>query len=431
MSVKYLDTSWDFRQADTKPLTHGIHPYPAMMIPQVAARVIANYGSIGGKVFDPYCGTGTSLLEAKLAGMDVVGTDLNPLARLIAKVKTYPIEIERIDPWVSEFESSVFLKAFRPCRVPEILNVTNIDYWFSGPVQERLAAISEFIRQIQDEEVQDFFRVAFSWTIRQTSWTKNSEFKLVRMSPKQIDQFTPDPFVEMVDVLRRNRDAMAELSRLDLSHSGKASVHDFNTVFDIPTEILSHGSVDLVLTSPPYGDSRTTVAYGQYSRFSNQWLGFAAASSVDRMLMGGNGAVAQLECGIEELDETVLQIARDDEKRAKEVASFFHEYRQSIDNVSCVVRHGGHVCYVVGNRTVRGVQIPMDKITVRLFEDAGFEHVETIGRNIPNKRMPYANSPTNVAGVKSGTMKREYIVICRKADRHETVGIKTAASQAA
>ena len=85
------DESWDFRKADTKRLTHGIHPYPAMMIPQVAARLISRYGAAGDVLFDPYCGTGTSLLEAKLAGMDAVGTDLNPLARLIASVKTTAI----------------------------------------------------------------------------------------------------------------------------------------------------------------------------------------------------------------------------------------------------------------------------------------------------------------------------------------------------
>ena len=81
---KRLDESWDFRKADTKRLTHGIHPYPAMMIPQVAARLIHLHGFAGGLLFDPYCGTGTSLLEAQLAGMNAVGTDLNPLARLIA-----------------------------------------------------------------------------------------------------------------------------------------------------------------------------------------------------------------------------------------------------------------------------------------------------------------------------------------------------------
>ena len=79
---KYFDESWDFRTADTKTLTHCFHPYPAMMIPQVSGRLIDIYGVDAGLLFDPYCGTGTSLVEANIRGINAVGTDLNPLARL-------------------------------------------------------------------------------------------------------------------------------------------------------------------------------------------------------------------------------------------------------------------------------------------------------------------------------------------------------------
>ncbi len=56
---KTLDESWDFRKSNTKEYTHCFHPYPAMMIPQVARRIIENYGSKTEILFDPYCGTGT------------------------------------------------------------------------------------------------------------------------------------------------------------------------------------------------------------------------------------------------------------------------------------------------------------------------------------------------------------------------------------
>ena len=86
------EAGWDYRSANTKEYTHGIHPYPAMMIPQVARRLIGEYGSEGGVLLDPYCGTGTTLLEGMLAGLESTGTDLNPLARLIAKTKTTPVD---------------------------------------------------------------------------------------------------------------------------------------------------------------------------------------------------------------------------------------------------------------------------------------------------------------------------------------------------
>ncbi|MCL0050150.1 site-specific DNA-methyltransferase [Thermodesulfovibrionales bacterium] len=66
MKKKYIDSSWDFRRDNTKEYTHCYHSYPAMMIPQVARRLIDKYGKKSKLLFDPYCGTGTSLVEANL-----------------------------------------------------------------------------------------------------------------------------------------------------------------------------------------------------------------------------------------------------------------------------------------------------------------------------------------------------------------------------
>mgnify|MGYP000318302539 FL=1 len=66
-----------------------------------------------------------------------------------------------------------------------------------------------------------------------------------------------------------------------------SKIYDFNTVYKIPEDILPPESVDIVVTSPPYGDSRTTVAYGQFSRLANQWLGFEELNEVDKRSMGG------------------------------------------------------------------------------------------------------------------------------------------------
>ena len=88
---KYKDESWDFRESDTKEYTHCFHTYPAMMIPQIARKLLKKYGTEGGWILDPYCGTGTSLVEASLFGMHSVGCDINPLVRLIATAKSTPV----------------------------------------------------------------------------------------------------------------------------------------------------------------------------------------------------------------------------------------------------------------------------------------------------------------------------------------------------
>ena len=90
------------------------------------------------------------------------------------------------------------------------------------------------------------------------------------------------------------------------------------------------------------------------------------------------------------------------------------DYEKSITNVAKVVKIGGIAAYVVGNRKVRGVEIPNDEITAEFFKRNGFRHIKTFIREIPNKRMPKRNSPTNVVGITDTTMNYEYIVILQK-----------------
>ena len=107
-------------------------------------------------------------------------------------------------------------------------------------------------------------------------------------------------------------------------------------------------------------------------------------------------------------------IKTSDAKRFWDVVSFLNDYWLSIRNVAEKVRRGGVVCYVVGNRTVKGVRISLDYFTAEMFAKCGFDHIRTIVRGIPNKRMPAKTSPSNIAGDMVNTMLNEYIVIMRK-----------------
>ena len=83
-------------------------------------------------------------------------------------------------------------------------------------------------------------------------------------------------------------------------------------------------------------------------------------------------------------------------------------------NIAKLLEKDGHVCYVVGNRTAKGHQLPTDQFTAWAFEQAGFDYVTTYLRDIPNKRMPSKNSRTNKAGKKVATMHKEYLVVLKK-----------------
>ena len=409
---KYKDESWDFRESDTKEYTHCFHTYPAMMIPQIARRLLKEYGTEGGWLLDPYCGTGTSLVEASLFGMHSVGCDINPLVRLVAAAKSTPVCLSALDETLSELNEYLFEIGYRESNLPDapIPNIPNLTYWFSDEVIRTLAYLRARISHVKDKALQNFILVAFSETVREVSYTRNGEFKLYRMPENKLKDFKPDVLDTFSKKLRRNRQGLA--SYLERRKNVKVSVSMANTVQgELPTPHPPEG-YDIVITSPPYGDSQTTVAYGQFSRLAAEWIGLPNARKVDKIAMGGLRSEETLVGS--PVSSAVEKIRLIDERRAKEVSAFYIDLERSISSIAKACSPDATICYVVGNRRVKGVVLPTDEFVVDAFRQHGFVHKTTIVRNIPNKRMPKKNSPSNIAGKTSKTMHEENIVICQR-----------------
>ncbi len=411
MYKRLIDNRWDFKDANTKEYTHCYHTYPAMMIPQVARKLINEFKPQDRceLLFDPYMGSGTSLVEASIAHINSVGTDLNPLARLIAKVKTTEYNMGDLRHEFSKMQPHFMFFSYEDVTNRNFDRISNYSFWYSEDSLLKLSYISQLISEYSQN--QDFFNVALSEVVREVSFTRNGEFKRFRMKEDKIKSFHPDIFRLFEEKVQRNLKGLSEFHQT--KGNVYAKIYDFNSVSNIPTTIIKKESVDIVVTSPPYGDSRTTVAYGQFSRWANEWFSFENAQNLDSLLMGGKKCQHKLFVS-NSIENELQQIYNADLKRYYEVVAFLNDYWFSIQNVANTVREGGTVCYVVGNRNVKGIQISLDYFTAETFERCGLHHVVTLVREIPNKRMPSKTSPTNVSGAKVNTMNNEYIVILRK-----------------
>lgn len=411
---KIVDSSWDFRTVDTKPSTHGFHSYPAMMIPQIANRLIEKYASRGAILLDPFCGSGTVLVEAKLAGYDCYGIDINPLALLLSKVKTTPIDPKELKKEYKELISASedairdLNFGFKNVEIPEFFN---IDYWFKPNVSKQLVILKTNIEKIEDKDIRDFLLVPFSETVRKVSNTKNGEFKLCRISKTKLHSYNPNVLQIFKEKALNNIEQMSDFYKS--AKKNKTIILNEDTR---KKTSIADNSVNLIVTSPPYGDSRTTVAYGQFSRLSLQWLGYdkKTVTDVDKISLGGaTPKTLKHKLKSPALNEVLKKITEKDEKRAREVLSFYLDLNLCLEELMNKMKGGGRICMVVGNRTVKGIRIPTDEILAELFESLGAKHEETIIRNIPNKRMPSKNSPTNISGELGETMNQEHIVILR------------------
>ena len=407
-----IDYSWDFCGEKTKSSTHGFHTYPAMFIPQVANRLIKNYSQAGDTICDIFCGSGTALIESRLLGRNAYGIDLNPLAIFLAKVKTTEINPSKLTK-----EYFILLNRIEKIKGNEIKKpvFNNIDFWFKKEVAVKLAKIKKAILQIQDEKIKNFFLVSFSETVRLASNTKNGEFKLVRIRPEKLEKHSPDALGIFRKKTENNINGMKNFYN-DVKKDAWAKIIYGDSSKD---NGIKKNSIDCIVTSPPYGDSRTTVAYGQFSRLSAQWLDIFEdpnnASRIDNDLLGGK-ATKDLIHGLKSkyLEEVLDKIAKKDGERVKDVLSFYIGLEKCLRQAYNILKPKKYFCLVVGNRLVKQVRIPTDFIIAELGENIGFVCEDIFVRNIPGKRMPIKNSPTNIAGELEETINKESIVILKK-----------------
>ncbi|MBI5681925.1 MAG: modification methylase [Deltaproteobacteria bacterium] len=385
----------------------NLHKYPATMIPQIGIEIFKELGIKKGKLLDPYCGSGSSFTVGLDRGLNEMhGFDINPLAVLISRTKFTKVNLERVKLLKQRLRNAVyeFVKKEESLKLLELPKFYNIDFWFSKQVLQNLSVLKHFIDKIKEKDIKRLFLVPLSESVRECSYTRNHEFKLYRMKDEEILNFNPDVFGVYFDKLNKI--------------IGIYESYYFPRLTDAKIQIdyskfpKCENYFDIILTSPPYGDSKTTVAYGQFSMFSNEILGIKYARQIDHLLMGGKLVKGRYSNGL--IADHINQIAKQSIKRSLEVSSFYYDLESSIKDVAKSVKKGGKSIYVVGNRRVKDVQLPTDQFIAEKFEQNGFKHILTYERLLGNKAMPSKNSPSNKVGVRKGTMTQEYIVVCEK-----------------
>ncbi len=399
------NTKYDFLgQSYDKTCYPNLHKYPATMIPQIGIEILKELNIKQGNMLDPYCGSGSSFAAGLETGVkNFTGYDINPLAILICQTRfTYLsiVSLKQKYQWLKNTISKTVEKDWQYAITIEKFN--NFDYWFSPKIANELQLIKNIIMKITDEKIRNFFLVALSTAMRECSYTRNNEFKLYRIKPQQMTLFEQNTFAVFYHQFEHCINIYENYYHSKLKH-----ININITYSSFKPNDKKH---NIILTSPPYGDSKTTVAYGQFSFFSNQWLlNHINARAIDKKLMGGEIQTTQLKNSL--IIDYIKDIQAKDIKRANEVASFYYDLKKSINNVSQAVETGGKIVYIVGNRTVKNITLPTDKFIAECFKNCGLKHLTTYERIISNKQMPSLNSPSNKKGNKIKTMNKEFIVV--------------------
>lgn len=396
---------YDFLGQSYASMYPNLHKYPATMLPQIGLELLKEFKAKKSNILDPFCGSGSSFMSGLEYGVkNFMGFDLNPLAIMISKARMTYIESSYILKQKEMLLCQITSKKELPLNFNPLENITNLDFWIDKNAQQDLKLIFSYIKNLDDKNLQNLFMLGFSETLREVSFTRNNEFKLFRM--KNYESYKPN----VCAIFTKNIESLIEnYLRFYQPKLRKINLNLINASFQNPKQ-----KFDTLLTSPPYGDSKTTVAYGQFSTFINEWLGFKNARRLDSKLIGGIKAQKLYDTGL--IKDYILELSKMDNKRALEISSFYFDLESSIKSFIDSINLGGKVFFIVGNRRVKNIELPTDRFIAEVLCNNGFIYLQSIKRKISNKSMPLQNSPTNKAGILSHTMNEEYIIVCKKKD---------------
>ena len=343
--------------------THPIHPYPAKLLTHIPYLLFASptLCPSNGIVLDPFCGTGTVLLEAALSGRNAWGADSNPLAELITVVKTSYLSredlLETLDKIINSAKRAKINTPF-----PEAVAV-----WYSPSTLPQLAALQTSISRIKNKKHKAFFELCFSNVVRKVSFADPSISVPVHLNPERFND-NPSRKEDVEFKLRalKNVDVFDKFDSVCKVNIGRVETLKGKIKKGITTKFISKDarqlgipdeSVDLILTSPPYAGAQK---YIRASWLNLYWLNLVKLDGVKELKTHNigredyrKGEVYECYTGIEAADKVLKDLYTEGKKeRAFLVANYLNEMKVALDESCRVLKTGGHMVIVIGNNTV-------------------------------------------------------------------------------
>jgi site-specific DNA-methyltransferase (cytosine-N4-specific) len=260
----------------TRYSAHGLHEYKGKFNPQVPRAILNIFGvRPGSRVIDPFCGSGTSLLECVHSGMKAVGTDINPLAVFLANAKLDAIHIP-VDAHRRALDATLKRRKTvkRPRATPEDARCAYLRSWFDVDIFDLIERLRISIEREGSKSAPPLLAIA-SNLLRDYSLQDPNDLRIRRRK----DSIPEKPFHEAfeeaaIQFLSKLEDAQGILSRTP--NGSRALLLDSRTLRPgLPG--IGPARFDCAITSPPYA---TALPYIDTQRLSLVWLGLISPSEI-------------------------------------------------------------------------------------------------------------------------------------------------------
>ena len=400
--------------------THMIHWYPAKMfhrIPSVFLDTIELPNK--AKILDPFCGSGTVLLEANLRGHDAIGLDINPLARLISRVK-----VTVLNPSSLKDQLHLLLTSANRVRSKPTAHST-LDYWLSPSARLGLHRLITAIEAIEDADSRAFFLVTLTSIIRRVSKADPAIPPLVRLREERAETAG----ARYRQALKRSRSVSTNTVNSDFADAACANIRRMAELYFLQSGVarfsasvlardaaatdLGAETIDTIITSPPYCGAQ------KYVRSLKLELLLSGCADeelrqIDRRTLGTEavpGRVFQIDdllTGNQYVDQVVSAIYGVNPVRAR-MASDYSKYLTAFaSECQQVIRPGGHLLVTLGRSTLAGIPFLADRIFRQACRAVGLESIATLVDRIASRGLLTQRHRT------AGRIDHEFIVWLRR-----------------
>jgi tRNA G10 N-methylase Trm11 len=361
--------TWEIpSHADTKYLSHSYFRYIGQFPPQIARALIRLYGKSGQTLFDPMVGGGTTMLEARLAGLNAIGFDINPVALIWSKVRATCYPPQSLEKSIQEHIESLlgssdggldsFVVERRKIEGKSLQLGEDAKFFSKGTLKE-ISVIMELIEQVPSN-LREFPLAALLSIVRKVSLADKKKMNVV-INPKAAKYETLPTYVrKLKEMVQVNR----ELSlRINPETSLRIMKQDARTIK------LGNDSIDMVIVHPPYP---TNTSFSESLRLQLALLGEKHSDFFK--------------------DE--IQVRGSYWHKREGVRNYLIDWHKILTEIHRVLGPKGYCGVVIGDGRFEFVRLPMGAITKEFATDVGFtverfiEHilVNTTGRTL-NRRM--------------------------------------------
>lgn len=404
-------------RAGSDRYTHLMHPYPAKLlaaIPHLFMRC-STLVPPGGRVLDPFCGSGTVLLEAALAGLHADGADANPLARIIAAAKLTLIDAATL----RDSLNAIVARSDEPAKRPDVIN---IEHWFDVDVIARLSSLRAGILAQDCADIRRFFEVCLSACARRASFADPRLSVPVKLNAKRLDVYgakgaevlarlKPPSGAQVVAMFKM----IAEQNIERLSRLAKAAPElTVPAIYEDARKLgADDGSYDLVVTSPPYAGAQK---YIRASSLGLGWLGLTPGGrlrDLERLNIGrehypsGDYLEAQ-ETGCHDADGVIAKVRELNPLRAHIASNYLVEMKAAFAEAARATRGGGWLVLVSGQNLVCGNRFDTPAYLESIASGLGFTTRARLVDNIRSRGLMTKRNRT------AGLISQEVVTVMQR-----------------